>query len=423
MRRPLLVLVSVILALPGYGQKPDKAAQKALLREAPLKQRLAREWLNLAAISVAKGSKTTAAFALNHARPLEPEDRLRLESLDRRAKALAADAQPEDPAVTKKRAVVVRNVCRTLDELALLEVPEDDEERIEGWLWMAYVLDPGGGAKRARILRKLSDRAVAQGHLDRVRRVLDRAPSLDPQGAARDKYLPAMRAQAKRSRVKIRGDKHDMEAWVLLPRSWSEDRVWPVLVYLDGPEQDYLKAALDLRDLMEDRPYIVVVPFIRSNHKTLEPDWIPDAGEEVAPKSLLVEHDVPGVKAIMKEVRRAFKAEKTFAMSGFSVGAMLNYWWLFRRPQDLWAAAPASGHYSDRCSQMPVKPRGQGPAVRILVGAADVRGKFRRWPQNEAAIAALQKLGHRRVEYVKVENRAHERFTDKVFAFLDGVRK
>ena len=52
MRRPLLVLVSVILALPGYGQKPDKAAQKALLREAPLKQRLAREWLNLAAISV-----------------------------------------------------------------------------------------------------------------------------------------------------------------------------------------------------------------------------------------------------------------------------------------------------------------------------------------------------------------------------------
>merc|ERR1711969_41352 len=109
---------------------------------------------------------------------------------------------------------------------------------------MAYVLDPGGGAKRARILRKLSDRAVAQGHLDRVRRVLDRAPSLDPQGAARDKYLPAMRAQAKRSRVKIRGDKHDMEAWVPLPRSWSEDRAWPVLVYLDGPEQDYLKAAL-----------------------------------------------------------------------------------------------------------------------------------------------------------------------------------
>ena len=71
----------------------------------------------------------------------------------------------------------------------------------------------------------------------------------------------------------------------------------------------------------------------------------------------------------------------------------------------------------------PAFPRGQGPAVRILVGAADVRGKFRRWPQNEAAIAALQKLGHRRVEYVKVENRAHERFTDKVFAFIDGVRK
>lgn len=417
------MLVSVILVPPGYGQKPDKTAQKALQRESALKQRIAREWLNLAAIGVTKGSKTTARFALDHARPLEPDDRLRLESLDRRAKALAGDADPEDPTVDKKRAVVLRNVCRTLDELAMLEVAEDDEERIESWLWMACALDPKGNRKRARILRKLAERAADQERHGRVRRILDRVVELDPQGMARDSYLPAMRAQAKRSRVKIKGKSHDMEAWVLLPRAWSEDRTWPVLVYLDGPKQDYLKTALDLRDLMEDREYIIVVPFIRSNHKTLEPGWIPDPGDVVADKNLLVAYDVPGVKAVVKEVQRLFKAEKTFAMSGFSVGAMLNYWWLFRRPQDLWAAAPASGHFSDFCSRMPVKPRGQGPPTRVLVGAADVRGKFRRWPQNEEAIAALQKLGHRRVEYVKVENRAHEAFTDKVFEFLAAVRK
>lgn len=415
----------LLLIIPVSAQPPaitPKSAKKALDREEALKQRLGREWLNLAAIGVTKGSKSVAMLALERARPLDPEDRLRLESLARRAEAMSGDVDPEDPAVGKKRKAVFRNVCRTLDEMAALAVQEKDEERIEGWLWMAFELDPKGSAKRVRILQKLAQIAADRGHHDRVRRLLAKARKLDAQGMARDRYLGAMRAQGMRSRVKVKGRKHDMEAWVLLPRAWNDGEKWPILVYLDGPKQDYLKAALDLRDVMEDRRYIIVVPFIRSNHKTLEPGWVPDEGAYVADKNLLVDYDVPGVKAVVKEVQRIFKAEKTFAMTGFSVGAMLNYWWLFRRPQDLWAAAPASGHFSELCSEMPVKPRGKGPAIRVLVGAEDVRGKYRRWPQNEQAVAALQKLGHKRVEYVKVENRAHEAFTDQVFAFLDSVR-
>lgn len=419
------MVIGLLLVTAASAQKltkEEKAAQKALEQEASYKERVAREWLNLASVAVAKGAKSVAQDALKRAAAIGTEDRLRLESLTRRADAMHGDADPEDPAVAKKRSAVHRNVCRTLDQMAALPVPEDAEERVEGWLWMAHALDPSSKS-RPKLLQKLARRAAAENRHDRVRRLLDKAIEIDPEGFAKDKYVDAMRAQARYSRVKIRGKGHDMEAWVLLPRAWDPKRKWPVLVYLDGPKQDYLATALDLRDAMEDREYIIVVPFIRSNHKMLEPDWIPDPGQHMPDKRILVTYDVPGIKAITQEVQRIFSAEKTFAISGFSVGAMLSYWWIFRRPQDLWAAAPISGHYSEICSKDAVRPKGGGPAIRVLVGADDVRGKYRRWPQNEKAIALLEKIGHQKVEYVKVAHRAHERFTDKLFEFLDAVRR
>ena len=425
MRLIPFALVALFLAIPAPGQKltkEEKAERKSLEREPILKERVAREWLNLAAVAVAKGSKSVALEAVGRAAALKPQDRLRVESLTRRAEAMDGDMSPADPAVEKKRVIVYRNVCRTLDQMAALEVSESNEERMEGWLWMAHALDPESKT-RPKILQKLSARASQQNRQDRIRRLLEKAATIDPAGYAKDRYLPAIRAQARHSRVKIRGKGHEMDAFVLLPRAWTPRRKWPVLVYFEGPRRDYLAAALELRDALEDRDYILVVPFIISNHKALEPDWIPDPGERVPNKQVLVTHDVPGVKAVTREVQRLFSAEKTFAVSGFSVGSMLAYWWVFRRPQDLWAAAPASGHYGEICSKDAVRPTGKGPAVRVLVGDADVRGKHHRWPQNERAVAALKRIGHGHVELERVPNRAHEPFIDKVFGFLDEARK
>ncbi len=423
MRTPMILVVCSLFAAPMLAQGTDKTEKQALDREARLKQQVAREWLSLAGMCVSRGARTLALDALARADALEPEDRLRLQSLKSRAEKLEGDVEPEDPAVTKRRGAVLKNVCRLLDQMAQLEVPETDEERAEGWLWSAHELDPAGRKKRARILRKLAAAAVKNERPDRIRRIMDRVRGLDPEGLKQGRYLPAVRAQGKRSRVLISSDKHAMEAWALLPRGWSEDKKWPLLVYFHGPDQDYLKAALDLRDMMEDHPFVVLVPFIRSNHKTLEPGWIPDPGDPVADPAILEEYDVPGVKAVVAEAQRLFKTERTFAVSGFSVGTMLCYWWVFRRPQDLWAAVPTSGHFEERLARGAVKPRGAGVDVRALVGADDPRGQHRRWPQNEQAILALKRLGHKRAAFTKLEARTHGWFMADVLKLLSGLRR
>ncbi|MAG54868.1 MAG: hypothetical protein CMJ83_01100 [Planctomycetes bacterium] len=418
----LVVMFVAVVTAPLSAQPTDKQIKRSLEQEKALRERLAREWLNLAAVAVVNGAKTAALDAIAKTKQYEAEaDTLRLASLLKRANAIGSDASPESPKVSKRRKIVHRNVCRALDQMAALDVPREHDERLEEYLWRAFALDPGN-LRRIKLLRKVAELAGERGRADRVRRLLRRAEELDPVGLKKNLWLSAQRAMAMHSRVRIKARKHDMEAFVLLPRQWTEKRRWPVFVYLAGPKQDWLNAALDLREATEDRPYVIVVPFIRSNAKELEPGWVMDAGKSPPDPKVLEDYDVPGLKAILKDVQDLYGGEKKFAMSGFSVGAMLNYWWLFRRPQDLWAAAPASGHFAKRLMNLPVKPRGTGPATRIFLGAGDVRGKFRRWPQNEEALAALQKLGHRDAELDKVDGRAHERYTDLVLKFFDEVR-
>ncbi len=183
--------------------------------------------------------------------------------------------------------------------------------------------------------------------LDRAHRLLTAAQNVkdDP---ARARALREIERKLCETRFVVRkASKHDLQYYLALPKGWSADRKWPIVVLVDGRGCDWLSNANAFLKERRDRPFILVAPQCFSNTDypdakkyTYTPEQVKAFGDGDR-----IAFDETGILAAIHDVRTEFSGSDRFFMTGFSGGGLITWRFIFHHPEKLAAAAPACPNF------------------------------------------------------------------------------
>ena len=182
---------------------------------------------------------------------------------------------------------------------------------------------------------------------------------------------------------------HPMKYLVSLPKNWSAERTWPVLV---APSAHYDAKGQSLAQFAAERDarkaeFIIVAPFVinadpvngMAEYRGAVADAISAADaatggsrDEVA----RAKFDSEGVCAVIRDIQKIYHGEEKVWITGFSSSTHIAYMFLFAHPELLKGAVINSGVYLGRGvdeDHIPLlnSPKRAGIAVKFIVGEAD----------------------------------------------------
>ena len=153
---------------------------------------------------------------------------------------------------------------------------------------------------------------------------------------------------------------HPMKYYLSLPKNWSKDRQWPVLV---APSAHYGDKGKALAMFVAERDarkadFIVVSPFVinadrvaaMTEYRGAVADAInaADAADGFRDEVARAKFDSEGVQAIIKDVQKLYRGEDKVYITGFSSSTHIAYMFLFAHPELLKGAIINSGVYLGR---------------------------------------------------------------------------
>jgi predicted esterase len=203
-----------------------------------------------------------------------------------------------------------------------------------------------------------------------------------------------------------------MKYLVSLPKNWSAERSWPMLV---APSAHYDAKGQSLAQFAAERDarnadFIIVAPFVinadpvsgMAEYRGAVADAISAADaaagggrrDEVA----RAKFDSEGVCAVIRDIQKIYHGEEKVWITGFSSSTHIAYMFLFTHPELLKGAVINSGVYLGRGVDeyhIPLlkSPERAGIAVKFIVGEADpgCEKYLESWTQ---AKAKLLSYGH-----------------------------
>lgn len=203
---------------------------------------------------------------------------------------------------------------------------------------------------------------------------------------------------------------HPMKYYVSLPKNWSPNQKWPVLVAPSAHYGDKAKSFAMFTAQRDARKagFIIVAPFVINADRTAEmpeyrgavvdainaADAATDGRDEVARGKF----DSEGIRAILNDVQRLYRGEDKVYVTGFSSSTHVAYMFLFAHPELLKGAIINSGVYLGRGVDEDHIPFLNSPvrasvAVKYLIGEED-RG-YKKCSENwEETKAKLLRCGH-----------------------------
>lgn len=116
--------------------------------------------------------------------------------------------------------------------------------------------------------------------------------------------------------------------YLSLPKAWTPDRKWPLVVTLDGAGHNFLGNCTTFMNARGELPFIIATPCVSSN------------GRDPA--------DLAAVIAIAGELRKDVGAEEKFFVTGFSAGGHVTYQLVFSHPELIAGAVPAAANFRFR---------------------------------------------------------------------------
>jgi dienelactone hydrolase len=227
----------------------------------------------------------------------------------------------------------------------------------------------------------------------------------------------------------VKAPGQDLVAWVSLPKGWQPKGEWPVLVAVEGAGCNFLGAVHGFMASRASRRYVVVTPCSLSNTNELKPETYPYYPPAVLSdwNARRIDFDLPGLEAILDVLVERYHAEKKVAITGFSGGGNLCYSLVMRRPQRVWAAAPACANFQPGLASDASPVEDGGPPVHLFTGANDEHKNdvFGQKPgiegQTDWAVESFGKLGFKNVKRTMLPGVGHSSCTTQVWAFLDEV--
>ena len=332
LRRPPAVALLLLLLAVAFGQaKPDLAPA-----EVDARQKLARTWSDFAKWCLARGQKQAGldavAAAVTAGLPEKSATTLR-SGLE------AAAAKPDDPALAAKR--------------------------------------KEAGAAAAKLHAKLFELALAAKAYDRANIELATGHALDPAAWSAAKYRDARAALGKGDVVVLGGGEHPLVAYVALPSGWAPAKKGlPIVVAVEGAGCNFAGCCRLFRETRGARDALVVTPCTFSNTNALEAakfPWYEPAliEKHQAPGHSRVKWDADGLAALLAELRRDWGGGERLAITGFSGGGNLCYWWTLQHPETLALAVGCCANFGGLGLQGAKTPAGGGPPVLLLTGEKD----------------------------------------------------
>lgn len=192
-----------------------------------------------------------------------------------------------------------------------------------------------------------------------------------------------------------------IQYYLSLPKDWSEEREWPILVTIDGSGHNFLGNCETFIHARKDRPFIIVTPLVSSN------------GNDPA--------DAAGILEIVKEVQHDQHGQSKFFLTGFSAGGHPTWQIIFAHPELLAAAAPAAGNYLGRgVTSLSTAPERVQLPIHAFQGEQDpyLTHLNEQWEhaQKQAADA-----GYKNVSRTMVPKAGHNPFAGEIVAYFSTL--
>jgi predicted peptidase len=225
--------------------------------------------------------------------------------------------------------------------------------------------------------------------------------------------------------------KHQMLYYLSLPKQWSADKKWPILLVLESANKEFEKNAQLFIDNRADLPFIIVAP-VNVNNGNMgrkDPAVFPYSKEAWSEIDRVgdCKFNMEGILTIVDDVQKKYNGEKQIYATGFEAGTHALWPLIFQHPELLKAAVPVSGNYNSRtCTDLPVSddPSKKTLIVKAMYGANDeygapsATGKSILYNQYLNAKALAVDHGYENFTEQAVPNKSHEPLVPEIFEFL-----
>jgi predicted esterase len=245
----------------------------------------------------------------------------------------------------KKLEAAAKKIAKGYRELAVVKHPASENAKYDAYLIRAYELDPKGTEP---VFVAEWRAAYQKKDLERVHRLLSSSERVKPD----DKHAKVLREVelkiAETKPVLRTAKEHPIQYYLALPKNWSPDKTWPILVTVEGAGCNWLGNCNAFLGARGDRPFILVTPLTFCNTNKLEKAKYPGYPQELldeVDRSGRLAWDEAGLLAILAEVRKEFAGQEKFFITGFSGGGNLTWRMIFGHPEKIAGASPACANF------------------------------------------------------------------------------
>ena len=232
---------------------------------------------------------------------------------------------------------------------------------------------------------------------------------------------------------------HPMRYYLSLPKGWSADRAWPVLL---APSAHYGDRGKNLAMFAAERDRrkaeLIIVQPVVINADRVEAmteyrgavagaikaaDAATDGRDEVA----RARFDEQGIVAVLKDIRKLYHGEEKVYIAGFSSSTHVAYLMLMNHPELLKGVVINSGGFAGRGvdeAHLPFvnSPERAGIAIKCLVGEKDPHCDFydANWKETEPKLLTYGHTAAKLQEEI-IKSAGHQWFPMQILDFCIGV--
>jgi len=215
---------------------------------------------------------------------------------------------------------------------------------------------------------------------------------------------------------------HPIQYYVSLPKGWSGDRTWPVVLIIEAAEREFLKTLKVFEKARGDHPFILVTPLVTTNgganyrqaetYHYSEETWAKIQENRCG-------FDFDGIAAVAADVRKLYHGESQYFLTGWEAGGHTVWALLFTHPDEVRAAAPAVTNYAARCleggfSNSPIRVNLPVKVFQVDIERDKAPGRYV-YMQSQEAMKTAREHGFRNVTERLATGRPHGPLADEVW--------
>jgi hypothetical protein len=222
--------------------------------------------------------------------------------------------------------------------------------------------------------------------------------------------------------------RHPVQYYLSLPKGWSSQKQWPVLLAIDASYGDFYANVERFSRARKNGPFIIVVPFltdgrsVSASERNTKFHYSPEVWRQIDKESPLA-FDLAALDAILAEVRSQYGGEEKPFLTGWGQGGGPITWTLVLTQPERWRGVALACPYFQAEDTIKVsdRPERVDLPVTVFQGESDFlrvnAGLDAQW---EKAKKLAEAHGYRNLSRVLVPEKFHDPLADEVVQFFNS---